>query len=329
MSGTKVWYAHNIEKYRRKTGHLTLMEHGAYRLLMDAYWERRAPLPKDETRLRKIIGADQDEWEAVREAVLAFFVLTEDGWRHEKIDENIAEAERLHTEKAERLAMAREAKRLRSSLSTEQCTDQASGLTAGTPSPSPSPSHILTDTEEPDLGADEPKADFEEFWNLYPRRLQDSGGLTRGAKAKAKRQWDRLKPDERQAALNGLQGYQRINPDKSRGVVDAERYLRDARWNDAADAERAGREPEAQAKAPLPVPDEPAIAEIWRRLLHAVGERRARSYLVTAGRPALEQNCTGYVLRVGSHIQREKLENEMRGQLDGVLGKGQWRTEAA
>ncbi len=109
-SATKYWYPHHIEKYRRKTGHLTIAEHGAYRLLMDAYWDRRGPLPIDETRLRKLIGADKEEWDSVRDAVLAFFKKTDEGWRHDKIDEQIAEAEEKHKAKVAALAKARAAK---------------------------------------------------------------------------------------------------------------------------------------------------------------------------------------------------------------------------
>lgn len=160
MSATKLWYPHHIEKYRRKTGHLNIAEHGAYRLLMDAYWDMRGPLPADETRLRKLIRADPDEWNAVRDAVLAFFTLTDEGWRHEKIDENLAEAERLHEEKSKRLIKAREAKRLKAeqdkALSTEQSVALPSEQAPATYTHSHSQSHILTDTKSQDLGAASP-----------------------------------------------------------------------------------------------------------------------------------------------------------------------------
>lgn len=126
MKGTaaKYWYPHHIEKYRRKTGHLTLAEHGAYRLLMDAYWDRRGPLPADETRLRKLIGADADEWAGVRVAVLAFFELTPDGWVHDKIEEQLAEADEKYAAKVSRVAAARAARAAaRSEIRTEIRTD--------------------------------------------------------------------------------------------------------------------------------------------------------------------------------------------------------------
>lgn len=130
MSATKLWYPHHIERYRRKTGHLTLMEHGAYRLLMDAYWDRRGPLPADETRLRKLIGADAEEWAQVRDAVMAFFTLTPDGWVHEKIEENIAAAEEKYQGKVERVAAARaKIRRGRSDINTDYSDDQKPEIT--------------------------------------------------------------------------------------------------------------------------------------------------------------------------------------------------------
>ncbi len=177
MSATKIWYPHNIEKYRRKTGHLTIAEHGAYRLLMDAYWDRRGPLPADENRMRKLIGADKDEWESVRDAVLDFFTLTDDGWRHEKIDENLAEAERLHSEKADRLAKAREAKRLKKEQETDQSivlsTEQSTELTPATQSHSQSHTHK---NQEPREGAPDgaaPKVSRETIKKPKSSRLAD------------------------------------------------------------------------------------------------------------------------------------------------------------
>ena len=127
MAKTSIWYPHKIEKYRRKTGHLTLAEHGAYRLMMDAYWDRKGPIPAEDRRLRKVIGADEDEWNEVKDAVLEFFVLTDDGWYHEAIEENLREAEKKHDEKCARMEKARQkrwANRQEIDQNIEQTSDQ-------------------------------------------------------------------------------------------------------------------------------------------------------------------------------------------------------------
>lgn len=158
MSSTKVWYPHYIERYRRKTGHLTIAEHGAYRLLMDAYWDNRGPLPADDNRLRRLIGADREEWDAVKEAVLAFFVLTPDGWLHETIEEVIAKADKQHAEKAERMAAARSRRWSEKQQGSDQITDQSSDQITDQKSEqitSTSLSSSSYKNQEPRIGADD------------------------------------------------------------------------------------------------------------------------------------------------------------------------------
>ena len=41
------WYKHYIADYQQDTADLTLIEQGAYRALLDAYYQREGPLPND------------------------------------------------------------------------------------------------------------------------------------------------------------------------------------------------------------------------------------------------------------------------------------------
>lgn len=160
MSRTRIWYPHYIDDFNRKTGHLTLAERGAYRALIDVYWERQGPLPADERALCRLISAFPDEWEEVRENVLGFFKERDGKLYHTRIEEEIKKAAEQHAEKAERMARAREKrwaeKQHKSDQSADQSSDQKADQPRGSKIPSPSPSHILKDTEEPDLGAKAP-----------------------------------------------------------------------------------------------------------------------------------------------------------------------------
>jgi uncharacterized protein YdaU (DUF1376 family) len=85
------FYKHYFGDYGRKTSHLSLVEHGAYRLLLDHYYATQTPLPASIDSLRRICGAiTKEETEAVSRVVSDYFPLAEDGLRHNKrADEEI------------------------------------------------------------------------------------------------------------------------------------------------------------------------------------------------------------------------------------------------
>ena len=85
------YYPFHIGDYARDTRHLTMLEHGAYRLLIDLYYLRESPLPlglQDVCRLA--CARSDDEILAVKTVLQEFFVGHPDGWRHVRCDEEIA-----------------------------------------------------------------------------------------------------------------------------------------------------------------------------------------------------------------------------------------------
>jgi uncharacterized phage protein (TIGR02220 family) len=98
VGGRETWeqlvnfYKHYFGDYGRKTSHLSLTEHGAYRQLLDHYYATMTALPADLPSLRRICGAmTEEETEAVSKVVSAFFPLGPDGLRHNKrCDEEIS-----------------------------------------------------------------------------------------------------------------------------------------------------------------------------------------------------------------------------------------------
>jgi uncharacterized protein YdaU (DUF1376 family) len=85
------WYAHSIAAYEKHTAHLTMLQHGAYRLLMDHYYKMAAPLPAPLMQLHRICRAVADEEKAAVSAVLSeFFTLEDDGWHNDRADEELA-----------------------------------------------------------------------------------------------------------------------------------------------------------------------------------------------------------------------------------------------
>ena len=118
------WYPKDTGKYARDTKHLTMLEHGAYNLLLDHYYsnsgfdfskgsssakaspqqsKKNAELMPDHSRLYRICGAiSKQEQDAVDYVLECFFYLDKDGkYRHEKADKTIIEQEDKHQKKVE------------------------------------------------------------------------------------------------------------------------------------------------------------------------------------------------------------------------------------
>lgn len=84
------YYSQNIGDYRRDTTHLSLLEHGAYRQLIDTYYLTEKPLPLNHADLMRTHSArTADEMQAVENVLKDFFVKTEEGYIHKRCDVEI------------------------------------------------------------------------------------------------------------------------------------------------------------------------------------------------------------------------------------------------
>lgn len=85
------WMPLYIADYLKKTTHLGAIESGAYLHLIMDYWQNDG-LPDDDRQLARIARMTDREWRAARTTLQAFF---HDGWKHERIDDEIKEAIQL------------------------------------------------------------------------------------------------------------------------------------------------------------------------------------------------------------------------------------------
>lgn len=118
-----IWYPRYVGDYSRKTKHLSLIEHGAYSLLLDWYYSNSKPLPLDWVHLHRICTAlAPSEQSAVQSVVMQFFTQTQDGWRNATADDELIKRGNIKEvrQKAQRI---REEKR--------------KGAHAATPTPTP------------------------------------------------------------------------------------------------------------------------------------------------------------------------------------------------
>jgi uncharacterized protein YdaU (DUF1376 family) len=85
------YYEHHLGDYLRDTAHLSMIEDGAYRRLLDLYYTREAALPVSIKDCCRLVRAHRtDEAEAVKTILAEFFTLTDDGHHHKRCDEEIA-----------------------------------------------------------------------------------------------------------------------------------------------------------------------------------------------------------------------------------------------
>lgn len=84
------WFAFDADAYTGDTAHLTCEEHGAYLLLMLAYYRSEKPLPATDRALASICKLTPERWLECRPALAPFFVDADGVWRHERCDAEIA-----------------------------------------------------------------------------------------------------------------------------------------------------------------------------------------------------------------------------------------------
>ena len=101
------YYSHNIGDYRKDTGHLSLLEHGVYRQLLDTCYLSEKPLNLDHAELmRTHCARTADEMRAVETVLKDFFVSTPEGYIHKRCDIEI-EAFHSKSDSARESAKAR------------------------------------------------------------------------------------------------------------------------------------------------------------------------------------------------------------------------------
>ena len=82
------YFQHHIGDYRRDTGHLTLLEHGIYRQLIDLYYITERPL--DASAMRLVCVRTADEEQAYKRVLADFFHESNGKYFHKRCDFEIS-----------------------------------------------------------------------------------------------------------------------------------------------------------------------------------------------------------------------------------------------
>ncbi len=84
------YYQFNIPRFNNATRHLNRLERSVYRDMIDLYYDTEVQLNKDiDIICRKIIAPSEQERTAVQQVLNEFFILTEQGYLHERMQEEV------------------------------------------------------------------------------------------------------------------------------------------------------------------------------------------------------------------------------------------------
>jgi uncharacterized protein YdaU (DUF1376 family) len=97
------YYEHHLGDYMRDTAHLSILEDGVYRRLIDAYYIKESPLPAERVKCYKLARATSKAERAAVDAVLEeFFILEDDGFHNKRCDDEIEKFQAKKPEKDEK-----------------------------------------------------------------------------------------------------------------------------------------------------------------------------------------------------------------------------------
>ena len=208
------YFQHNIADYRKDTMHLSLLEHGVYRQLLDQYYLQEGALPLDQDRICRLINAKTlEEKEAVFHVLQDFFIKNDAGYIHKRCDLVINEYNK---------------KSLTASKSAKIRWDNANGMrTHSEPNANHKP---LTINHKP-LTNIKPLSDFDMFWIAYPKKV---------GKEAARKAWAKANP-ELAMVLNALE-WQKVSPQwfKNNGqyIPNPSTWINQHRWEDEKQQEQ-------------------------------------------------------------------------------------------
>lgn len=247
------YYERYCGDYAKKTAQLSLMEHGAYTLLLDEYYSNETALPCDFEALFRICRAmKKEEQNAVRNVAEKFFPIGEDGMRHNaRADEMISRARpKMEAARANGAKGGRPRKNPMGYENTnpEETQQKPTGLPVGNPADNPghNPEETQSETTRafPNPNPSKPKtisspsrddggpAGFDRFWRTWPATER------KVAKAKCAEKWHKAKleslADEIVSHVEAMRGTRQWREGFEPAPLT---YLNQRRWEDGVVAD--------------------------------------------------------------------------------------------
>jgi len=213
------YYQHHIGDYRKDTSHLSLLEHGIYRQLLDLYYITEKPL--DAKALRLICARTDEEQETALQILEEFFIKKGNKYYHTRCDDEIIF---YHGKKTKATASAK----IRWSKNKDlEDADALQADSEGNANHKPKTNNHKPKTNNHNKNTKSKRADalddgFDEFWNYYPKKI---------GKDKAKTEWNKKKP-KIDDVLNALKWQKESEQWVNGFIPNPATYLSQGRWKD-------------------------------------------------------------------------------------------------
>lgn len=230
------YYSFNIADYKKDTDYLKPIEHYIYRSLIDRYYLDEMPIPiETQPLLRRLKLESESEVEALNFVLNEFFTLKEDGYHHERIDDDIQKYR-------ENIKKNRENGK-KGGRPPKNKPKETQSVSSGLPNESQKKPNYkpLTNNHEPLTNNQFP---FDDFWNAYDKKVDT---------AKCRAKWERLSDRDKQLAMAHIPAYVKSTPDK-KFRKNPMTYLNGECWLDEIPKSGSSK-PRKQAEDDAPVID--------------------------------------------------------------------------
>lgn len=187
------YYPHHIGDYITATAHLTMVEDGAYRRLLDLYYSTEKALPSDRKAIYRLSRARTKEEQSAIDIVLEeFFLDTEEGWFHSRCDEEIEKARVLAERARANGKKGGRPPKAKPSDNPDKTQSVISGLANKNPeetqdeprdNPTPKPPIPIPNIKDTSARADFAGTRFQDFWEAWPKTDRKT------AKAECLKRW--------------------------------------------------------------------------------------------------------------------------------------------
>jgi len=202
-----------VGDYLADTTHLTTTEHGAYLMLLFCMWRSGGSLPANPAKLAKLCKLTRAQWDRMSETLLAFFDIENGEMTQRRLTRELTR----HTEAVRQRRVAASNGGHAKALKNKEAALATGSFPLCQPEPEPElikKKNILT--VKPD--------GFDQFWDLYPRKV--GKGAARKAYATAIKKHP---PDQILTDLKRLLPTLTVKPDF---IPHASTWLNGERWDD-------------------------------------------------------------------------------------------------